>query len=159
MYIYISLYLSFSGDKCQAGSWTWVQLGNPVPQTLEQLRHSGEGQKWGRAGGVTANCMFLTDLSGTPFDLLVFPKLPGRTVFPNPSKLITFAAAPLVSTPFVSQPRHRAAEAFGCKDGPERRLNFLLVDLRLNAAKVRREPKGVLLKGGSALSCVSPDQR
>ena len=29
------------------------------------------------------------------------PKVPGRTSFPNLSKLITFAAAPLVLTPFV----------------------------------------------------------
>ena len=30
-----------------------------------------------------------------------FPKVPGRTFFPNLSKTITFAAAPLVLTPFV----------------------------------------------------------
>ena len=37
---------------------------------------------------------------GAPVDL-VFPKVPGRTFFPNLSKIITFAAAPLVLTPFV----------------------------------------------------------
>ena len=32
----------------------------------------------------------------------LFPKVQGHTFFPNLSKIITFAAAPLVLTPFVS---------------------------------------------------------
>ena len=39
---------------------------------------------------------------GTPVNLLLSPpKVPGRTFFPNLSKFIAFAAAPLVLTPFV----------------------------------------------------------
>ena len=37
--------------------------------------------------------------------LCIFPEVPGRTFFPNLSKLLTFAVAPLVLTPFV---RHQA---------------------------------------------------
>ena len=53
--------------------------------------------------GVTVICVFF---DGGTFWLpmltyLVFPKVPGRTFFPNLSKFITFAAAPLVLTPFV----------------------------------------------------------
>ena len=54
--------------------------------------------------GVTANFMFF--LTGTfrvlPLPYFYIPKsVPGRTFFPNPSKFITFAAAPLVLTPLV----------------------------------------------------------
>ena len=39
---------------------------------------------------------------GTPVNLrLSFPKVPVCTFFPNLSKFLTFAAAPLVLTPFV----------------------------------------------------------
>ena len=53
--------------------------------------------------GFTANYMFLTE---GPFGYsreptFIFPKVPGRTFFLNLSKLITFAVAPLVLTPFV----------------------------------------------------------
>ena len=33
--------------------------------------------------------------------MLIFPKVPGQTFFPNLSKIITFAAAQLVLIPFV----------------------------------------------------------
>ena len=57
--------------------------------------------------GVTANVIELYVLLqryflGTPINLLfIFPEVPGRTFFPYLSKFITFAAAPLVMTPFV----------------------------------------------------------
>ena len=43
----------------------------------------------------------------------IFPKVPGRTFFPNLSKSITFAAAPLVLTPFVRN-QAEAALVSGC---------------------------------------------
>ena len=53
--------------------------------------------------GVTANIMFffqgLFGYSRSP--TFISLKVPGRTFFSNPSKFITFAAAPLVLTPFV----------------------------------------------------------
>ena len=36
-----------------------------------------------------------------PLTYFIFPKVLGRTFFPNGSKLMTFAAATLVLTPFV----------------------------------------------------------
>ena len=57
--------------------------------------------------GVTANFMFCD--RGTfgvlPLTYLIFTKVSGRTFFPNLSKGITFAAAPLVLTPFVRNKR------------------------------------------------------
>ena len=56
------------------------------------------------ANGVHANFRFLTaGLFGcTPVNLLLSSqKCQGRIFFPNLSKFITFASAPLVSTPFV----------------------------------------------------------
>ena len=40
----------------------------------------------------------------------IFPKVPGRTVFPNLSKLMTFAVAPLVLTPFLRNPRKQTKD-------------------------------------------------
>ena len=56
--------------------------------------------------GVTANFMlyiYIYTFWVLPLTYLtiIFPKVPGRTFFPNLSKLITFAAAPLMLTPFV----------------------------------------------------------
>ena len=54
-------------------------------------------------GSLQISC-FLTEglFLGTPINLLlIFPKVPGCTFFPNLSKIITVAAAPLVLTPFV----------------------------------------------------------
>ena len=76
----------------------------------------GKGQNGVSANGVAANSMCFG--RGTfwvlPFTYFIFPKVPGRTFFPNPSKVITFAAAPLVSTPFVrNQGAAAAAEGRG----------------------------------------------
>ena len=53
--------------------------------------------------GVIANFVFLTEgLFGVlPLTYLYFPRSARAYLFPNPSKLVTFAAAPLVSTPSV----------------------------------------------------------
>ena len=52
--------------------------------------------------GVTANFMCFDRLLGySRLPTFIFPKVPGRTFFPNQSKCITFAATPLVLTPFV----------------------------------------------------------
>ena len=53
-------------------------------------------------GSLQILCL-LTDFLGTPVSLiaLIFPKVPWSTFVPNLSKFITFAAAPLVLTPFV----------------------------------------------------------
>ena len=53
--------------------------------------------------GVTANLMFFDrDFSGTPVNLLLSSqKCQGVSFSPNLSTLITFAAAPLMLTPFV----------------------------------------------------------
>ena len=40
-----------------------------------------------------------------PLTYFIFPKVPGCACFPNRSKSITFAAAPLVSTPLVQKPK------------------------------------------------------
>ena len=62
----------------------------------------GKGQIGSALMGSLLIVCFLTDFLGTPVNLLViFPKVPGRTFFHNLTKLITFAAAPLVLTPFV----------------------------------------------------------
>ena len=62
------------------------------------------------ATGVTARfvCFLTEGLLGCSCELTcIFPRVPGRTFFPNLSKCDTFAAAPLVSTRFVSnQSRH-----------------------------------------------------
>ena len=62
-----------------------------------------KGTNWVSTHGVTANLVFLTEgpfgYSRSPTS--IFPEVPGRTLFPNLSKCITLAAAPLVSTPFV----------------------------------------------------------
>ena len=55
--------------------------------------------------GVAASFVFFDrgTFGGTPVNLLLSsPKVPGRTFFPNPSRVLTFsAAAPLVLNPFV----------------------------------------------------------
>ena len=52
--------------------------------------------------GITANLFFDRGTFWVlPIIYFYLPKVPGRTFFPNLSKLITFAAAPLVLTPFV----------------------------------------------------------
>ena len=45
--------------------------------------------------------LFNRDFLGTPVKLFFFPEVPGRTFFPNLSKFIAFAAAPLELIPFV----------------------------------------------------------
>ena len=63
----------------------------------------GKGQMGVSTKGVTALLCFSTK---GPFGYsrqptFIFPKVPGRTFFPNLPKFVTFAAAPLVLTPFV----------------------------------------------------------
>ena len=58
-----------------------------------------------------ANSMFLTEVFVGHQSVKVFQHLVIlRTCFPNVSKIITFAAAPLGLTPFVSQPRWECGE-------------------------------------------------
>ena len=57
------------------------------------------------ASAVMGSLQISCFLTGT-FRVLPFPKVPGRTFFPNLSKLITFAAAPSVD-PIRPQPRSR----------------------------------------------------
>ena len=68
---------------------------------------SSERDKWGQHKWGYCKFSCLTEgLFG-----VLFPKVPGRTFFLNLSKFITFAAAPLVLTPFVrSQPQAKCAE-------------------------------------------------
>ena len=70
-----------------AGRRAWVgkgQLGSAPLGSLHILRCLTEG---------------LFGYSHSP--TFIFPKMPGRTFFPNLAKVITFAAFPLVLTPFV----------------------------------------------------------
>ena len=64
-----------------------------------------EGEKWGRHEGARCefHVFFTEGLFGEVLLLtyLYLPESSGRTFFPNLSKLIAFAAAPLVLTPFV----------------------------------------------------------
>ena len=61
----------------------------------------GKGQMGSALMGSLQMLCFLTEgLLGTP-STFTFQEVPGRTFFPNLSKFVTFAAAPLVLTPFV----------------------------------------------------------
>ena len=54
---------------------------------------------WGRC---KLDVFWQRDFLGTAVKpTFVFPKVPGRTFFPNLSEFVTSAAAPLVLTPFV----------------------------------------------------------
>ena len=64
-------------------------------------------------GSLQISC-FLTDLLGTPANLLSSSKKE-RTFFPNLSKFITFAAAPLVLTPFVRNQSVRRTSSLECQ--------------------------------------------
>ena len=63
----------------------------------------GEGQTGSALmGSLQTSCFFDRGTFGVlPLTYLCFPKSAQGTFFPNMSKLITFAAAPLVLTPFV----------------------------------------------------------
>lgn len=65
------------------------------------LRKGAEGVS---TSGVTAISFQVFD-GGTfwvlPLTTFIFPKVPGRSFFPKASKLVTFAAAPVVLTPSV----------------------------------------------------------
>ena len=53
-------------------------------------------------GSLRISCFLTEGLFGLlPLAYFYLPKVPGRTFFPNLSKFITFAAAPLVLTTFV----------------------------------------------------------
>ena len=55
-------------------------------------------------GSLRTSCFLTGGLFGyscQPTFVSLVPKVPGRTLFPNLSKIITFAATPLVLTPFV----------------------------------------------------------
>ena len=73
-------------------------------------KYLGKGQMGSALIGVAANVVFL--LAEGPFrdsrkPTFSFPKVPGRAFFPNLLKLITFAAALLVSTPSVRNQGYR----------------------------------------------------
>ena len=98
MYIYIYTYIG--GRERREGP---VQGGGAGGGRRAHRAGHRKGTNGVSTNGVTANSVFLD--RGTfwvlPLTTLVFAKVPGRTFSPNLSKLITFAAAPLVLTPFV----------------------------------------------------------
>ena len=72
--------------------------------SLADEQDLGKGADGVGTHGVTANLMLLDrgTFGGLPSTYFyITPRVPGRTSFPNLSKSITFAAAPLVLTPFV----------------------------------------------------------
>ena len=77
----------------------------PIPGQYV-LQYSEKGTNGVSTNGVTANSTCFDRetfwvLPLTYFYMFIFPKVPGHTFFPNLSKIITFAAAQLVLTPFV----------------------------------------------------------
>ena len=74
-----------------------VRRGGGRPSVL------GKGQMGSALmGSLRISCFSTEGLLGySRWPTFIFPKVPGRTFFPNLSKFITFAAAPLVLTPFV----------------------------------------------------------
>ena len=80
---------------------------NQAPRTVRadaSVGVFGKGQMGSALMGPLQISCFLTEgFLGTPVDriIFIFPKVPGRTFFPNLSTFITSAAAPLVLTPFV----------------------------------------------------------
>ena len=60
-------------------------------------------------GSLLISC-FLTDFSGTPFNLFV-----SSQYFPNLSNVITFAVAPLVLTPFVRNQSSQSGHSTGLR--------------------------------------------
>ena len=58
-----------------------------------------ERDRWDQHSWGHCKCQFLFNR-----ETFTFPKVPGRTFFPNLSKSITWAASPSVLTPFCPQP-------------------------------------------------------
>ena len=106
-------------------------------------RQAWRGDRKGTNGvstrGVTVNVICLTEglFGHSRQPTFILPKVPGRTFFPNLSKCITFAAAPLVLTPFVrnqgekTQSLHREAAEGG-------RAKKRVWSRRLNKSKMKR---------------------
>ena len=112
------------GSLVAARNWS---SGRAVYSPCEKKQLStGKGQTSNRSStdGVTANfmsfdrgtfwgtpvlqisCTLAEGLFGVlPLTYFYLPKMPGCAFFPNLSTFITFAAAPLVLTPFVCNPK------------------------------------------------------
>ena len=75
-----------------------VEATRPAPSRTAAPSGSQKGTYGVSTNGVTAKFMFFDRLFGYSRSRA---KVPGRTFFPNLSKFSTFAAAPLVLTPFA----------------------------------------------------------
>ena len=76
----------------------------PVDPATRQAPHFRKGTNGVSTNGVTATVVFLDRDSCWYSHLICFPQNARTYLFSNPAKLITFAAAPLVLTPFSPQP-------------------------------------------------------
>ena len=88
---YISLKCRFWNAGCKTRTW--------MISSMRRKGTNGVSTNWGHCNTFV---VWQRDFLGTPVNLLfIFPKVPARTFFPNLSKSITFAAAPLEFTQFV----------------------------------------------------------
>ena len=66
----------------------------------------GKGRNGVGTNGVTANFMCFYRLLGYSREpAFIFPRVPGRTFCPNPSKMNTFAIGPISVDPVCPQPK------------------------------------------------------
>ena len=100
IYIYISTQLLAQAILEQLLSPLRLQVHNWRARLRARL---GKGQMGSALmGSLQIWSFWQRDLLGIPANLLfIFPEVPGRTFFHNLSKMLTFAVAPLVLTPFV----------------------------------------------------------
>ena len=114
LYPCLSLSLSFS-----------LSLSSPIARVCARV---GKGQMGSALMGSLQISCFLTEgpFGYSALPTFILPKVPGRTFFPNLSKIITFAAAPLVSTPFVRDQDARQHCHEICRDSAQVATGLLL---------------------------------
>ena len=99
MYIYIYIYIGPLLPREAPGAERELLLGGGLRQDREVLGKTTNGVG---TNGVTAS--FLTGICWVPICQNLTKLVNLCTLFPNLSKSVTFAATPLVSTPFVRNP-------------------------------------------------------
>ena len=104
--------------------WKKGQMGSTLMESLQTFR-----------------CFLTGTFFVPPLTYFYFPKFPGRSFFPNLSKSITFAAAPLVLTPFVRNQASHAQARLRRGDHGLRRAR-LLPRVREAAAAFGSKAKG-----------------